>query len=303
MKSKHYTILVVPERTKEVRQLKIPKLLVRGGVTFVVALIIFSVFITVNYIKNKNSLSWYQENERINLAKADPIRNVTVRVEAIKKKVEDIEKLNNQLRIIANLETPDIDNSALGVGGPLTEEMTEDLSSLTSSEAGAIKQLHNDIDKLQTKTAFEKESLLDLINFLDTQESFLASTPSVWPTRGVKTSGFGGRISPFTKQKSKHKGVDIAARKGTPVIAPADGIVKVARRESHYGNLIVIEHGYGYETRFAHLDAFLVEPGQKVRRGDRIGLVGNTGRSTGSHLHYEVRVDSVPKNPLKYVLN
>ena len=150
---------------------------------------------------------------------------------------------------------------------------------------------------------FEEESLLDLINFLDDQKSFLASTPSVWPTRGVKTSGFGYRISPFTNKKVFHNGIDVAAREGTPVISPADGVVKVTKTESTYGNLVVIDHGYGLETKFGHLHSFLVEPGQKVRRGDKIGYVGNTGKSTGSHLHYEVKVSKVPVNPLKYILN
>jgi len=306
LKSKHYTLLVVPERTNKVRQIKIPKLLVKMSILTFIVILAFTVIITKSYFtvnkEFKAEMAGYDEIKHENLIKTEQIKLMSDKIEGITAKVDGIEKLNSQIRILANLEVPGSSNKMLGVGGP-SPEVFDSLSALSESEERSIKQMYSSIDKLQAKISVEEESLLDLINFLDNQKSFLASTPSVWPTRGVKTSKFGYRISPFTGKKAFHNGTDISAREGTPVIAPADGVVKMAKEESTYGNLVVIDHGYGLVTKYGHLLTFLVEPGQKVRRGDKIGYVGNTGRSTGAHLHYEVRVSKVPVNPLKYILN
>jgi murein DD-endopeptidase MepM/ murein hydrolase activator NlpD len=293
---------VVPERTKKVRQLKIPKLFVKISIISLASIILFAAVVTMGYLSIKKKLSNYEEIKRESMVKSEQIKLMTSKIDKVEKQMDNLEKLNSQIRIIANLEMPKSSNKALGVGGP-SHEVFEDLTVLNENEGRIIRQLHSSIDKLQTEMVFEEKSLLDLINFLGDQKSFLASSPSVWPTRGVKTSGFGYRISPFTNKKVFHNGIDIAAREGTPVISPADGVVKLAKRESTYGNLVVVDHGYGLETKYGHLNSFLVEPGQKVRRGDKIGYVGNTGKSTGSHLHYEVKVSRVPVNPLKYILN
>jgi murein DD-endopeptidase MepM/ murein hydrolase activator NlpD len=100
-----------------------------------------------------------------------------------------------------------------------------------------------------------------------------------------------------------HEGLDIANRIGTPVIAPADGIVSDTGKDSAYGNVIVISHGFGINSRFLHLSKILVSPGQRVKRGDKIAEVGTTGKSTGPHLHYEVRVNGIPVNPVRYIVN
>ena len=117
------------------------------------------------------------------------------------------------------------------------------------------------------------------------------------------TSGFAYRRSPFTGRREFHKGLDIANRVGTPIIAPASGVVARTGREGGYGRTIVVNHGYGLSTRYAHLHRILVKPGQLISRGDKIALLGNSGRSTGSHLHYEVRLNSVPVNPSRYILD
>ena len=131
----------------------------------------------------------------------------------------------------------------------------------------------------------------------------LAHTPSVWPTKGWVSSRFGYRISPFTSEREFHKGLDISTRKKSPVIAPSDGIVSSVRWDHGYGKLLSISHGYGVKTRYAHLDEVLVKQGQYVKRGQKIALVGDTGRTTGPHLHYEVHLNEVPVNPLRYILN
>ena len=138
---------------------------------------------------------------------------------------------------------------------------------------------------------------------VDRRNSLAASTPSIWPAHGWLSSTVGNRRDPINGGRDFHEGLDISADRGTPVYATADGTVSSAGYEGGYGNLIVLTHEYGLETRYGHLSKFLASPGAKVKRGDIIGLVGSTGRSTGSHLHYEVRVNGRLLNPLQLLLN
>ena len=127
------------------------------------------------------------------------------------------------------------------------------------------------------------------------------SAPNLWPVEGQVTGSFGERIDPFNGEGAFHTGVDIAATVGQPVIAPADGVVNFADFMGGYGRAIILDHGRGIVTRYGHLSGFAVASGQHVRRGDVIGYVGLSGRSTGPHLHYEVRINDTPVNPYKYL--
>ena len=138
---------------------------------------------------------------------------------------------------------------------------------------------------------------------VDKRNQLAAATPSIWPTHGWLSSSMGNRADPFTGEKDFHPGLDISADKGDPVYATADGKVVNASAAGNYGNLVILDHGYGLETRYGHLSAFKVEPGQTVKRGDLVGLVGSTGRATSSHLHYEVRANGRILNPLQLLLN
>ncbi|MCC7243126.1 MAG: M23 family metallopeptidase [Acidobacteria bacterium] len=138
---------------------------------------------------------------------------------------------------------------------------------------------------------------------VDRRNALAAATPSLWPTHGWLSSGTGGRSDPFTGEADFHPGLDISADRGTPVYATADGVVSQAAFSGAYGNLVVIDHKFGVETRYGHLSAFRTQRGQSVKRGDLIGLVGSTGRATGPHLHYEVRVSGRILNPLRFLLN
>jgi murein DD-endopeptidase MepM/ murein hydrolase activator NlpD len=138
---------------------------------------------------------------------------------------------------------------------------------------------------------------------VDKRNQLAAATPSIWPTHGWLSSSMGNRSDPFTGEKDFHPGLDISADKGDPVYATADGTVVNAAAAGNYGNLVILDHGYGLETRYGHLSAFKVEPGQSVKRGDLVGLVGSTGRATSSHLHYEVRANGRILNPLQLLLN
>ncbi len=132
--------------------------------------------------------------------------------------------------------------------------------------------------------------------------SFWASTPSLWPVHGWVTSGFGYRFSPWGGGVKMHNGIDIASTYGTPIFAPSDGTVVFSGYKGGYGNAVVIDHGYGISTLYGHASELFVGEGEKIQRGAKIAAVGNTGSSTGPHLHYEVHVDGIPTDPTKYFL-
>ena len=149
----------------------------------------------------------------------------------------------------------------------------------------------------------ERELTL-LFERMASQKDLLSATPSIRPAGGGwVSSGFGYRVDPFTGRRRMHKGLDFAAMTGTPIYAPADGVVSYSGREGGYGKIVSIDHGYGIVTRYAHNSRLLVKTGEKVKRWQKIAEVGSTGRSSGPHLHYEVRVNGVPVNPENYILS
>jgi murein DD-endopeptidase MepM/ murein hydrolase activator NlpD len=188
------------------------------------------------------------------------------------------------------------------MGGPSASDIREKLRA-EKNEMGLAQQMRTDIERLELEATSQEESLSELEKLLQSKKDMLVHTPSIWPVHGWVTSGFGFRTNPFTGLTQMHEGLDIANRIGTPVIAPSDGIVSDTGKDSAYGNFILISHGFGINSRFLHLNKILVRPGQRVKRGDKIAEVGTTGKSTGPHLHYEVRVNGIPVNPLRYIVN
>ncbi len=178
-------------------------------------------------------------------------------------------------------------------GGPMAASMLSSVfsSSLTSPEDtfGALRDL---LQGLESRLNFVRHDV-------ERREALASATPSIWPTHGGLTGFFGGRSDPFTGEPAYHQGIDISTEKGQAVLATADGVVEAAAYSGDYGNLVVVKHAFGLATRFGHLSAFGVVPGQSVKRGDIIGYVGSTGRSTGSHLHYEILVNGRLINPLQ----
>jgi len=167
-------------------------------------------------------------------------------------------------------------------------------------------QLLMDIDlrtnQLLIKLSEERKSLDTLYRLAESKSEFLAAIPAIRPIKNMYNviSGFGMRIHPILKISRKHEGVDIAAPKGTPVYATADGIVSRKQSSASYGMYVILEHGYSFETVYAHLSKKTVKPGQKVKRGELIGYVGNTGLALGTHLHYEVWKNGRPVDPVFY---
>jgi murein DD-endopeptidase MepM/ murein hydrolase activator NlpD len=181
----------------------------------------------------------------------------------------------------------------------------------TNTNPGAANSAISDIAKAALNTPEDTFGVLrDLLHGLESRLSFVrrdvergeelaSATPSIWPAHGWLTGTFGGRSDPFTGEPGYHQGIDISTEKGQPIYATADGTVESATYTGDYGNFIVLRHGFGLTTRYGHLSAFAAKTGQRVKRGDVIGYVGSTGRSTGAHVHYEILANGKLINPLQ----
>ncbi|MCL5966018.1 MAG: M23 family metallopeptidase [Deltaproteobacteria bacterium] len=224
--------------------------------------------------------------------------NLYAKFESLETEVERLRMVDTRVRSLVNLTEslrPGTGKrvAAAGVGGIETpqDSVRNRLDRLLDLRLGQLKQ-----DVLVDITDLDR-----ICEKLDTRRIFLESLPSLWPVRGALSSGYGIRTSPFTETKVFHHGLDIIARVGTPVRAAAGGKVVNGGYEALLGNFVTVDHGYGYQTVYGHLSERLVSIGDVVERGETIGKVGTTGRTTGPHLHYEVHVNGLPVNPVRFV--
>lgn len=188
-----------------------------------------------------------------------------------------------------------------GMGGPTEEDSARFSQVLQEQNDQLMSKITSDLKLTNQQASQQEDSFKEISVFLDKQRSILASTPSLWPVKGWITSGFGKRASPLTGEPGRHMGVDIANETNTPVRVTADGIVTYSGWQAGYGRVVVVEHGYGYSTRYGHCARIDVKVGDEVKRGQILGYMGSTGRSTGSHVHYEVRIHGMPVDPEKYL--
>lgn len=209
--------------------------------------------------------------------------------------VEEMDVPMDQRESLGQLE-----KAESGVAVPYVDESQGELSIAGNRD---YQTLIIRMDRGMREANLREQSVLDLWESLSEKQSLMNAIPNIRPARGWITSRFGYRISPFTGRPSMHTGLDIAAAPGSPVYAPADGLVTFAGYDEGYGKMVTVDHGHGYQSRYGHLANFYVQVGQRVSRYDIIASVGNTGRSTGPHLHYEVRLNSVPKNPAHFILD
>ena len=191
---------------------------------------------------------------------------------------------------------------ALGVDGlQASEPAAGGARAIRPSMLNLQRALDDDMNTMEDRAANLDQSMEMIDDAWSERLQLLAATPSIRPVRGFFSHGYGWRKDPFTGEREFHQGVDIVANKGTPILATADGVITRATRYMGYGKMVHISHSYGMATRYAHMSEILVRPGQKVKRGDVIGKVGSTGRSTGPHLHYEVFRSGRREDPRKYL--
>jgi murein DD-endopeptidase MepM/ murein hydrolase activator NlpD len=256
----------------------------------------------ISYLKAQKELD---RKEKLIEAQRSRLHFFANEINSIRDELVKLDKLEGKIRIIADLNKKGDkagDKGVFGVGGAIPEPLDSRIG-IESPHNSLVRGMYERVDSLKSASSHKIESMQDLLTSLEAKRNILASTPAIRPTSGWLTSGFGYRESPFTGKKEFHEGYDIANRKGTLIIAPADGVVSYVGRRGLLGKSVLIDHGHGIITKYGHLSGYKVKKGQKVKRGQKIATMGNSGRSTGPHLHYAIYVNGRPVNPDKYILD
>ena len=215
--------------------------------------------------------------------------------------LEMAKKTDGQMRKILGMEESGYANKKSYGGASLYEfsDFKKALSEKIVKETGST--LDESVSDLQAKSEKRLSSFAEITWYITNKHNFSKAIPSFWPTDGRVSSRFGYRISPITTLREYHHGMDIANRPGTKIVSTADGVVRHTGWATGYGLSLLIDHGFGYSTLYAHLSEILVKEKQKIKRGQKIASMGSTGSSTGPHLHYEVWLNGVPRNPMPYI--
>ncbi len=302
MAQKNLTFLIIPECTSRVKQFKLSRLWFRFTVWFFAITLIGTCYIFCDYYRMKISMPGTNLLQNEIEDQRSQIQAFSEEINTLKQDMLKLKRLDEKIRIIANMKPRD-KQAIFGIGGPLPEDLDANLP-LTKKHNALVRDMHEQLEHLTMASDLQMKSFQDLVVSLEDQKSFLAATPSIRPTvGGWLSSRFGYRTSPFTGRREFHKGLDIAARVGTSIIAPASGVVTFTGKKGSYGLVLIINHGHGVVTRYGHLKKSMIKVGDRVKRGEKVALVGSSGRSTGPHVHYEVNVNGIPVNPEKYILD
>ena len=295
--------MILPDETTRVRKYRVPRSMVRG-LLVAIAVVIFGLgYLVTDYYGVKKMVA---ELDRLRLEARQQQQQLVTFAKSfddLQGEMTRLRQFDMKLRVMTDLEGVVYPEQIMGIGGENPEPFNPLEGELSFQDQTIISSMNKSMDRFKTEVTIQERSFQELVEYLEDQKSLLKSTPSIWPVKGWLTSTFGYRSSPFTGRRELHKGLDIATRSGTPIIAPADGLVVFAGREGGFGNMIVVDHGYGITTRYGHCSSLEAKLGQKVKRGDVIARIGSTGRSTGPHVHYEVAVNGVSVNPSRYILN
>jgi len=283
-----YTLILVPHAKARFRKFQIPVKLTKWLLAVAGSAALALAIVMMHFTRIAGEVYSLRAQNQVLQNKNQEYEQSSVRLHA---KISSLNNVVTKLGVMAGLEQVLPDPTIGGVGGVPSREVLA-----PSVDPAALQSMDANLSTLT-----ERSKKIEA--FYKDQQALLSSTPSVWPVRGYLSASFGNRIDPFTNQTDFHPGIDISTPIGTKVQTPADGIVVACGDKGGYGNAIVIDHKYGIVTRYGHLSAINVRPGQKVKRGDVIGFVGNTGKSTGAHLHYEVWVRDQAQNPIHFILD
>ncbi len=304
---KRYTVLIVPDGDARVRRVHFPALLVPAVLGLAVAAVTFVAAGAYAYFTNHSRLEEVASERTALVARTEAQRGqielFAGRIKELEGRLGQIQALDRKVRAMANLRdqreaaTP---APMFGIGGSTVDEGRWAYS-LYDVEHALRDEMQSELDRLAVEVSVQEQSLKELSQSLLTRNLREAHMPSIWPTRGLVTSVFGERSNPISGARQFHEGLDIATGVGTPVYATADGIVIFVGRHGGLGRMIMVSHGNGLRTRYAHLSRTTVNVGDRVTRGTKVGNVGMSGSSTGPHLHYEVLKAGVPVNPRRYI--
>ncbi len=337
MDRKTFTFLIASNRRGDTRSLTFSAAWLKAGIAMSVLAAVLLAAAVVDYM---GLLLEQGENKRLRAENEQLTRQFQVvesQLSSLESSLERIKTLTTKIKLITNIEdedrvmklsvgaTPRIEKNAAEfeneeLGGDYREPasteflkrdsmflekppLDEARGELMATRDHDYADLSIRIDRVVKNSALREQGVIRLQELLQERQAILNATPNIKPTRGWFTSRFGYRVDPFTGKPNMHFGQDIATAPGTQVIAPADGVVSYVGYESGYGKILAIDHGFGVRTRYAHNSQIYVELGQKIKRRDVISAVGTTGRSSGPHLHYEVRINDMPVDPMNYILD
>lgn len=291
-----YDIVILKEGKSGSRNMRFAGWLIFLFAIFLAGLIILNIWLWQEWLKSRNLESELNSAGKVIADQKRQTLSLAEKIAALSQDLERMQKFDLKLRLMMNM---DKDPAEVG-DNPGTFSST--YLPLHRQELAARK-MQDFLDRLTEATQLEEVKQQDLLQALRNNRTILASMPSIWPVTGFVSSNFGTRNSPFGRSAQFHKGLDISNRMGTPIVAPAEGTVIMAGPDGAYGNSVEIDHGGGLVTKFAHMQRATVKNGQWVKRGEVIGHIGMTGRTTGPHLHYEVRLNGAPVNPMRYILD
>jgi murein DD-endopeptidase MepM/ murein hydrolase activator NlpD len=299
MAKRRWTVVFVPHDAEPSRIMEVSYRVVKaaiGGAILAAAAALGLGYVTVSRtVDLTQSARLAQENARLE----QQLDELNGRLANLADTLTRISQRDARIRVLANLEPIDPQVQAAGIGGPTVGEVEGEVGSAMRRAS----EVRVDLNALTRRANLLASSFKEAADSLSVHSARLSATPSIMPTQGWLSSAFSSmRSHPILHVARPHEGIDVTAPMGTPIEAPAAGVVRDAGWEAGYGNTIVIDHGFGTVTKFAHASKVLVREGQRVSRGQRIALVGNTGLATGPHLHYEVHVNGRPVDPLRYVL-
>ncbi len=306
-KTEKYTLILLRDGNHYPRRVAISRKWLRRlfllSVPPVLALFVGAVVSIFLYASNLASINGYEKLVQQEAEMKAQVGFFASRIDDLTDQLTEIKENNEKIKVLANLNVHSGSNVRQGLGGsdPAVAVLTTD--SLDAARSRVIENMHRDLQALELRLVDEQQQSNLLQDYLEEQKAVLNFTPSIRPVRGWISSGFGYRRSPFTGKREFHRGLDIVNRKGSPVVVTADGRVKFAGHNGGYGNLVVVDHGMGVETKYGHLYRIEVKVGDKVIRGQEIGALGNTGRSTGPHLHYEIVVSKHAVDPHQYFID
>jgi len=302
MPKKSWTILVVPHDEIRVRRLKISYWLVAAALT-----LSFTFLAGVGYLTVVSLNKEYNHLKLINLQLENQLltqklTGVEQKISGLTQRISGLMDENQVFRRIAGLDLLDNEVREVGVGGAYIGNYDE-LFELNSTAARQLYQQQDQVDALLRKSDLIKQSLDEAITSMQSSADKWSHHPSIMPTKGYISSFFGRREHPIYHNSQYHNAIDISTRMGEPIVVPADGRVVMSKHQVGYGLTVVVDHGYGIVTKYAHLSKSNVRVGQEIKRGDLIAFVGQSGITTGPNLHYEVVVNGVPQNPLDFILD
>lgn len=317
-KSRFYTLIIVPEGATKIRKITIPTWILKSVILGVGIFGLFAGVMTTNHAYVLSQISENSDLRSENRRLRQQVQVLKSKYHSLDRTMERLRTLGSRLRVITgaqdsstqaqNETLPDANQNIPKDPKAIPEEVSNvyaDLDPL-DPERNNLLALY---DELQSKIGKSAQEALDLEKALEEQyeqladkKAFADALPSRKPAEGYFTSGFGIRKSPLTGRIKMHEGLDLANYPGTPIRTTAFGTVSFAGTKPGYGQTVIVDHGYGLETWYAHVRKVLVKEGQSVKRGQVVAQLGNTGRSTGPHVHYEVRVNGFPVDPITYLL-